>query len=123
MTEELKVLQVISDRLESTGIGDMLTGSMAMSYDALPRMTRDIDVVVELAGAEADRLCALFEVDFYRRSRRRAGGRRRARRVGRATTAAPSSLAGSPPRWPEPDPVNPAEAQSAAHAYPGFQTH
>jgi hypothetical protein len=65
MTEELEVLAVVARRLGAAGIAYMVTGSMAMNYYAVPRMTRDIDVVVELAGADADRLCALFEGDFY----------------------------------------------------------
>ena len=65
MTEELEVLKIVAGRLESAGIGYMVTGSMAMNYYAVPRMTRDIDVVVKLEGADADRLCALFEGDFY----------------------------------------------------------
>ena len=65
MTEELEVLRIITGRLESAGIGYMVTGSIAMNYYAVPRMTRDIDVVVELEGADADRVCALFEGDFY----------------------------------------------------------
>ncbi|MBI3029255.1 MAG: hypothetical protein HYY64_07085 [Candidatus Rokubacteria bacterium] len=31
----------------------------------MPRMTRDIDIVVELSARDADRVCALFEGDFY----------------------------------------------------------
>ena len=50
MTEELEVLRIITGRLESAGIGYMVTGSIAMNYYAVPRMTRDIDVVVELQG-------------------------------------------------------------------------
>ena len=65
MTEELEVLRIITGRLETAGIGYMVTGSIAMNYYAVPRMTRDIDVVVELAAADADRVCALFEGDFY----------------------------------------------------------
>jgi hypothetical protein len=32
----------------------MLTGSMAMNYYAQPRMTRDIDIVVELTPQDRD---------------------------------------------------------------------
>jgi len=65
MTEELEVLKTLTERLESAGIAYMVTGSIAMNYYAVPRMTRDIDVVVELSAADADRVCALFEGDFY----------------------------------------------------------
>jgi len=39
---ELGVLRDVSGRLENAGIAFMLTGSMAMSYYAQPRMTRDL---------------------------------------------------------------------------------
>lgn len=64
MTEELEVLTIVTGRLESARFPDMVTGSIAASYYAVPRMTRDIDLVVELSAGDADRLCALFEGDF-----------------------------------------------------------
>lgn len=65
MTEELDVLRIVTERLEVAGIPYMLTGSMAANYYAVPRMTRDIDLVVELSAGDAERVCALFEPDFY----------------------------------------------------------
>lgn len=65
MTEELEVLATVARRLEVAGIRYMVTGSFAANYYAVPRMTRDIDLVVELAAADADRFCAGFEGDFY----------------------------------------------------------
>lgn len=65
MTEELDVLRVVTERLDAAGIPYMLTGSMAVNYYAVPRMTRDVDLVVELSPADAGRVCALFETDFY----------------------------------------------------------
>ena len=43
----------------------MLTGSMVMNYYAQPRMTRDIDIVVELEKSDAGKLTALFELDYF----------------------------------------------------------
>lgn len=43
----------------------MLTGSMAMNYYAQPRMTRDIDLVVEIATDQTDAFVALFEKEYY----------------------------------------------------------
>ncbi len=43
----------------------MLTGSLALSYYAEPRMTRDIDLVVEFPGGDSKRLAALFEPEYY----------------------------------------------------------
>jgi hypothetical protein len=65
VTEELEVLRVVTERLEAAGIPYMLTGSMAGNYYAVPRMTRDIDLVVELSAGDAERVCGLFESDFY----------------------------------------------------------
>ena len=42
MSAELEVLQDVVARLEGAGIAYMLTGSIALSYYAQPRMTRDI---------------------------------------------------------------------------------
>ncbi len=65
MTEELEVLKIVTGRLDSARIPYMVTGSIAANYYATPRMTRDIDLVVELTTGDTDRLCALFESDFY----------------------------------------------------------
>lgn len=65
MTAELEVLQDAAARLERAGISYMLTGSIALSYYAQPRMTRDIDVVVELEGRKAAAVTALFVPDYY----------------------------------------------------------
>ena len=65
MSEELQVLKIVGQRLASVGIAYMVTGSIAVNYYAVPRMTRDIDVVVALSPEDTDRLYALFEDDFY----------------------------------------------------------
>jgi hypothetical protein len=43
----------------------MLTGSFAMNYYAQPRMTRDLDVVVQLTSQDAGRIVHLFATDYY----------------------------------------------------------
>ena len=65
MKTELDVLRDVSQRLESGGLAYMLTGSMAMNYYAQPRMTRDIDLVVQLAVDQTDLLVSLFESEYY----------------------------------------------------------
>ena len=65
MDEYLAFLYRITTRLDSAGIPYMVTGSMAFALYATPRMTRDIDLVIELSAESADRLVALFEDDFY----------------------------------------------------------
>jgi hypothetical protein len=65
LSEELDVLKTEARRLDGLPVPYMLTGSMAVNYYAVPRMTRDIDVVVELSPADADRLYDAFRDDFY----------------------------------------------------------
>jgi hypothetical protein len=65
MQNELDIVRDVSAKLDSAGIGYMLTGSMAMNYYAQPRMTRDIDVVVALRPADAVRVVQLFSADYY----------------------------------------------------------
>jgi hypothetical protein len=43
----------------------MITGAMAMNYYALPRMTRDIDVVVGISSQDIERVGGLFRPDYY----------------------------------------------------------
>jgi hypothetical protein len=65
MSEELEVLRIVTGRLDAEAIPYMVTGSMAVNYYGVPRMTRDIDVVIELSVADLDRICDLFRDEFY----------------------------------------------------------
>ncbi len=65
MQNELDIVRDVSQRLDAAKIAYMLTGSMAMNYYAQPRMTRDIDVVVALRPADAERMVKLFDSDYY----------------------------------------------------------
>lgn len=65
MQNELDVIRDITTRFSGVGLEYMLTGSVAMNYYVLPRMTRDIDVVVALEPNDADRIVALLENDYY----------------------------------------------------------
>ena len=62
---ELLALADVCARLEGAGIGYMLTGSLAMSYYARPRMTRDIDLVIALEAVEAKRLVDALGADYH----------------------------------------------------------
>ncbi len=55
----------MAERLERAGIAYMISGSIALSYYAEPRLTRAIDLVVELRSDDAERLTDLFAADFY----------------------------------------------------------
>jgi hypothetical protein len=55
----------VGERLSAHGIDFMLTGSVAMAYYAMPRMTRDLDIVVELGLGDVEALMDAFSADFY----------------------------------------------------------
>jgi len=65
MNEELEVLSIVTRALNDSGIAYMITGSVAMNYYAFPRMTRDIDIVIELHRKDLTTFLGLFENDFY----------------------------------------------------------
>jgi len=65
MNEQLEFIKEIARRLDNACIPYMLTGSLAMAVYAVPRMTRDIDVVVELEPKDVKRFSSLFSGDCY----------------------------------------------------------
>ncbi len=65
MSEELEVLKIVTHRLSRTNIPYMVSGSMAANYYTVPRMTRDIDIVIELSRTDVDKFVSLFQSDFY----------------------------------------------------------
>jgi hypothetical protein len=65
MSEELEVLHIVHQRLALANIPYMVTGSMAMNFYAKPRMTRDIDLVMEISASDLDHFIPLFQDDFY----------------------------------------------------------
>jgi len=65
LSEELEVLKAVTRRLSDAGIPYMVTGSIAANFYAVPRMTRDIDIVVELSEREVERVIEIFQEDFY----------------------------------------------------------
>ena len=48
MLTELDILKDVTGKFDKLGIQYMLTGSLVMSYYMQPRMTKDIDLVVEI---------------------------------------------------------------------------
>jgi len=65
MTDLLGVLRTVTARLEQAGVPYMVSGSLALGYYAEPRMTRDIDIVVELDESSILKIVSAFAVDFY----------------------------------------------------------
>lgn len=59
------VLKDFVERAEKIGLPYMLTGSMAMIIYAIPRLTMDIDIVIELDRNGMDDFIKVFETDYY----------------------------------------------------------
>ena len=65
MSEELEILKIVVERLEQTRVPYFISGSMAANYYTVPRMTRDIDIVLELKPAHLKLFIENFRNDFY----------------------------------------------------------
>lgn len=65
MSDELDILKSVATRLEAAGISYMVTGSMAANFYTTPRMTRDIDLVIELSEEDIHRVVQLFQDEYY----------------------------------------------------------
>jgi hypothetical protein len=64
-SDQLDVLARVVERLDALGIRYMLTGSLAYSLYVEPRMTRDIDIVIEVEPDSAARLAESLGPSFY----------------------------------------------------------
>lgn len=61
-----ELLAVVVERLDRAGVPYMVTGSLASSYYGEPRLTRDVDIVIDPEPAALDRLVTdLVSADFY----------------------------------------------------------
>ena len=63
MKIEQLAIEVI-DRLNQSGIAYALVGAFSSSYWGIPRSTKDADFVLQLSGAEINRLWDIFQPDF-----------------------------------------------------------
>ena len=63
--ELFEFLVLIAERLDRAHIPYMLSGSVALSMYAQPRMTRDVDFVIDIEEAQVDEFIDLFAGDCY----------------------------------------------------------
>jgi predicted nucleotidyltransferase len=63
MVNEFEILKDVTGKLSANNIAYMLSGSTAMNYYVQPRMTRDIDIIVEINKPE--KFFDLFKEDYY----------------------------------------------------------
>ncbi len=61
----IPLLHRVTEGLQKFNIPYMLSGSVAMSVYTLPRMTMDINIVIELSHNNVDEFLSLFREDFY----------------------------------------------------------
>ena len=61
----IRLLQKITKSLENAGIPYMLSGSIALNRYTIPRMTLDIDIVIELNVNNLKAFIGLFPDKFY----------------------------------------------------------
>ena len=65
MVGEVETLKHVCQSLEKIDVPYMLTGSFAANFYAVPRMTRDIDIVVEILSPDIDKFCRTFQDVYY----------------------------------------------------------
>ena len=59
-----QLVRDVSQKLDAAQIPYMLTGSMALSFYTLPRMTRDLDFVVDFEPGDERAVSHLFSADY-----------------------------------------------------------
>lgn len=64
MTQE-EIIKKVVDMLDKNGIPYMLAGAIAVNYYGRPRLTHDVDLVIQLQLKDAERVAHLFEGEFY----------------------------------------------------------
>jgi hypothetical protein len=57
--------RLYTDRLNTLGVGYMVVGSVAGMMYGEPRLTNDVDIVLDLPAGAAEKLCELFPIDDY----------------------------------------------------------
>ncbi len=60
-----ELLKFVSDSLNERNIPFMISGGIALNAYAVPRLTRDIDIVIELGDHQISDIIDVFHNDFY----------------------------------------------------------
>ncbi len=61
----LDLLKRVCEKLETNSIEYMLSGSIALNLYSIPRMTRDIDIVIHLPKESIEEFVSSFRDGFY----------------------------------------------------------
>ena len=65
MSEQLELIKELAKKLDEARIPYMISGSVAMNFYAQPRMTRDVDIIVEMESFQVSKMLDLFQKEFY----------------------------------------------------------
>ncbi len=65
MSEEIDVLKQVTAILEKMNVPYIISGSIAANYYSIPRMTRDIDIVIELKRPVLKNFVEKFKREFF----------------------------------------------------------
>lgn len=63
----IDLLQRVCRSLDESNVPYMISGSIALNIYTIPRMTRDIDIVVEITENRIDEFTALFPDSYFNR--------------------------------------------------------
>ncbi len=61
----LELLQKVCRSLDAYNIPYMISGSIALNIYTIPRMTRDIDIVIELSENRVNEFTSLFPDSYF----------------------------------------------------------
>ncbi len=61
----IDLLKTVCTELEQKDIEYMLSGSLAMNVYTVPRMTRDIDIVINIKVSDIEKFKEIFKEGFY----------------------------------------------------------
>jgi hypothetical protein len=61
----LDLLKKVCNQLDEHEIKYMVSGSIALNIYTIPRLTRDIDIVIELSESKIDEFTSLFPNAYY----------------------------------------------------------
>ncbi len=65
MADELDVLKHVCKKLDDVGTSYMVTGSFASNFYTVARLTRDLDIVVQISGPDIEKFVQAFQADFF----------------------------------------------------------
>ncbi|MCK9423665.1 MAG: nucleotidyl transferase AbiEii/AbiGii toxin family protein [Bacteroidales bacterium] len=60
-----ELLKTVTHLLDQKGIGYMISGSLALNVYCIPRMTMDIDIVIDLDQANLNDFLEIFTTGYY----------------------------------------------------------